>query len=61
LLDTLLRRATDDDCYPGHTLNRLLSDDEKQPDKPYPLGGRIEEVLPWFAGARRSPRPREES
>jgi hypothetical protein len=48
LFEELLRRATEVDRFLGWTLRGLLEEGEMLPPRPYPLGGRLGEVLPWF-------------
>jgi hypothetical protein len=48
LFELLLERATQAERFTGTTLRGLLDENERLPHKPYPLGGRIGEVIPWL-------------
>lgn len=48
LLEALLQRAATADRFLGSTLRGMLEQGEMLPARPYALGGRIAEVLPWF-------------
>ena len=48
LFEVLLQRAKSADRFLGGTLRGLLQESEALPSRPFPLGTRLGEVLPWF-------------